>query len=289
MTRINKHEKSRLLALFSVTAALSALYASAGAAADRSILQAGFLPAGRQIPAPTAFLEMCSRSPADCQQSTQPEATRIMSLARQALVEKYELAFAHLSGDSVRDPVPGAVASPQWPRFTDNRQGDTTPTSAPAADYTRIDLDSDVMATLKAVNNRVNRTLIADTDARVYNVNDYWDAPALTRGARGDCEDFALSKRRLLIEQGIPAAALSLAIVRTRFNEDHAVLVVSTKQGDFVLDNLAYKIRPWQKTRYYWVSRQAPGDDLGWVSLAPTPDSTPVRAQAPAMRMAYSR
>jgi len=288
MVHINKSVKSNLLALFTATAVLGALQASSGFAADRHASPSPFLPAGRQIAAPTAFLEMCSRSPEDCQQSAQPEAARIVSLARQAMVEKYALAFAHVSVDNTRDPTPGAVASPQWPRFTDSRQSNTTTDSAPDADYMRIELDSAAMATLKTVNNRVNRSLIADTDAHVYHENDYWDAPALTPGARGDCEDFALVKRRLLIEQGIPAGALSLAIVRTRFNEDHAVLVVATRQGDFVLDNLAFKVRPWQKTRYYWVSRQAPGDDLNWVSLAPAPETAPMRTQT-STRVAYNR
>ena len=282
MARINKYAKTRLLPFFYTTAILSGLYAGAGAAADRPP-QADFLPAGRQIAAPTAFLEMCSRSPEDCQQSAQPEAARIVSLARQALVEKYDLAFSHKIADRTDDPVPGAVTPAQWPRLSENRQGYATPAPVPSVDYDRIDLDGATMTTLKAVNNRVNRSLIADTDAHVYNINDYWDAPALSPGARGDCEDFALIKRRLLIAQGIPAAALSLAIVRTRFNEDHAVLVVATKQGDFVLDNLAYRVRPWQKTGYYWVSRQAPGDDLAWVSLAPASGA------ATALSMAYNR
>jgi predicted transglutaminase-like cysteine proteinase len=283
MACINNSTKVSLLALFTITAAFGALYAGS-AAADRPSSQIAFLPAGRQIAAPTAFLEMCARSPEDCQQSAQPEAARIVSLARQALVEKYELAFTHLPTNAARDPMPGAVDAPQWPRLTGNRPTDAMPRSATTDDYVRIDLDGPAMATLKAVNNHVNRRLIADTDARVYHVNDYWEAPALTRGARGDCEDFALAKRRLLIAQGIPAAALSLAMVRTRYNEDHAVLVVATRQGDFVLDNLASRIRPWQKTGYGWVSRQAPGDDLGWVSLAPAPASTPM----PAMRIAYN-
>ena len=287
MTCINKSEKVSLLAFFTITVAFGALCAGSGAAADRFIAQATFLPAGRQIAAPTAFLEMCSRSPEDCQQSDQPEAARIVSLARQAMVEKYELAFTHLTPDATRDPMPGAIVSPQWSRLAGNRPDDSTLSPAPAADYVRIDLDRGAMATLKAVNRRVNRGLIADTDARVYQTNDYWDAPPLTPGARGDCEDFALVKRRLLIEQGIPAAALSLAIVRTRYNEDHAVLVVATRQGDFVLDNLAFAVKPWQKTDYDWISRQAPGDDLGWVSLAPV-SPVPV-LPPPAMRVAYNR
>lgn len=281
MICINKSDKAKLLAPFAAIIMLGAFPAASGVAAERFTAQAAFLPAGQQIAAPTAFLEMCSRSPEDCQQSARPEAERIVSLARQAMVEKYELAFTHLTADAATDPMPGAIAASQWPRLVGNRLPDATQSSAPVADYVRIDLDRDAMATLKAVNRRVNRSLIADTDARVYQTNDYWEAPAMTRGARGDCEDFALVKRRLLIEQGIPAAALSLAIVRTRYNEDHAVLVVATRQGDFVLDNLAFSVRPWQKTGYDWVSRQAPGDDLGWVSLMPAP--------APDIRIAYNR
>ncbi|HTN40007.1 MAG TPA: transglutaminase-like cysteine peptidase [Asticcacaulis sp.] len=286
MAFIKSSVKVSFIALFTVSAAFSAVCAGSAAAASRPAAQAVFLPAGQQISAPTAFLEMCARSPEDCQQSARPEANRpeanrIAALARQAMVKKYELAFAHLNTATPRDPMPGAVDSPQWPRLSGNRTTESGTPSTPTADYMRIDLDDSALATLKTVNTRINRSLIADTDARVYHVNDYWQAPALTRGARGDCEDFALIKRRLLIAQGIPAAALSLAIVRTRYKEEHAVLVVATKQGDFVLDNLAFKVKPWQKTDYEWISRQAPGDDLGWVSLAP--------ARAPDMRVAYTR
>ncbi len=280
MVSVNRSDKASLLAFFAVII-LGVLPAGSGVAAGHFTAQTAFLPAGRQIAAPTAFLEMCSRSPEDCQQSAQSDAARTVALARQAMVEKYALAFTHLTTNTASDPMPGAIDSPQWPRLVGNRPGDSTLPAATVADYLRIDLNRDVMATLKAVNHRVNRSLIADTDVDVYQINDYWEAPALTPGARGDCEDFALVKRRLLIAQGIPAAALSLAIVRTRYNEDHAVLVVATQQGDFVLDNLAFSVRPWQKTGYDWVSRQAPGDDLGWVSLAPAP--------APDMRIAYNR
>lgn len=282
MVCINKSTKIRLLSFFITATASTILCTGTATATDRFLVQNAFLPTGRPIAAPTAFLEMCSRSPEDCRQSDKAEPARIVSLARQAMVEKYELAFAHLTGT---DPTPGAVDTPQWPRLTGNRLIDATQAATPVADYVRIDLDRDAMTILKTVNRRVNHDLIADTDAHVYQVNDYWEAPALTRGARGDCEDFALVKRRLLIAAGIPATALSLAIVRTRYGEDHAVLVVATRQGDFVLDNLASRVRPWQKTGYDWVSRQGPGDDLGWVSLTPVPSAVPMRA----MRIAYNR
>jgi len=134
-------------------------------------------------------------------------------------------------------------------------------------DYTRI--DDAQMALVRSVNTEVNRLVRQDTDEDIYHVADYWVAPGLARGARGDCEDLALQKRRQLIEAGVPATALSIAIVKTYRGEDHAVLIVSMRDGDYVLDSLAYDVRPWRKAGYTWVSRQAPGDGLNWVSLAP--------------------
>lgn len=54
----------------------------------------------------------------------------------------------------------------------------------------------------------------------------------------GDCEDFALTKRSRLIRAGIPAGALRMADVTTAKGTRHAVLVVKTTSGDYVLDNL---------------------------------------------------
>ncbi len=154
--------------------------------------------------------------------------------------------------------------------------------------YTRFDLNNQAMNALRMANDKVNRMMRGATDEQVYHVADYWNAPELRDGVRGDCEDYALEKRRLLIQQGIPAAAMSIAIVRTRLGEDHAVLVVSTYQGDYVLDNLQYDIRPWRNANYVWVSRQGPSDDLGWVSLAPA-NGGGTSWRTPVVRVAYNR
>ncbi len=156
-------------------------------------------------------------------------------------------------------------------------------------DYTRVELNAGTARVMRSVNDQVNRIMRGATDEQVYHVADYWNAPPLVPGVRGDCEDFALEKRRLLIENGFPAAALSIAIVRTRLGEDHAVLIVSTHQGDFVLDNLQFDVRPWRKTDYTWVSRQGPGDDLTWVSLAPANDRARSPWQTRTLRVAYAR
>jgi len=147
-----------------------------------------------------------------------------------------------------------------------------------AEDYVRIGMNTVTLGLLRVVNDQVNGKMRATSDIQAYGIADYWNDPILVRGVRGDCEDFALEKRRLLVEHGVPAGALSIAIVRTRLGEEHAVLVVTTNAGDFVLDNLTYGVRPWRRAGYTWISRQGPGDDLGWVSLAPANLAAPMRA-----------
>ena len=99
-------------------------------------------------------------------------------------------------------------------------------------------------------------------------MDDYWVAPGTGPSARGDCEDFALQKRRELISAGIDPNALSLALVRTRAGENHAVLIVASDQGDYVLDNRTDDVKLWNEVPYQWISRQAPGGTLAWVDLS---------------------
>ncbi len=196
-------------------------------------------------------------------------------------------------------PVPGVVASDMRPALTWGAKALTRQTEAlqalpataadseaglvaaaaqePSQDYVRIAMDGGTLNLLRAVNDQVNSLMRAATDIQNYGVADYWNDPVLVRGVRGDCEDFALEKRRMLVEHGVPAAALSIAIVRTRLGEEHAVLVVTTDAGDYVLDNLTYDVRPWRRAGYTWVARQGPGDDLAWVSLAPANAAAPSR------------
>ncbi|WP_052715757.1 transglutaminase-like cysteine peptidase [Devosia chinhatensis] len=60
--------------------------------------------------------------------------------------------------------------------------------------------------------------------------------------ASGDCNDYALTKRSRLIELGVPAGALRLAVTATRRGEKHLILVVKTTAGEVVLDNLSRNI-----------------------------------------------
>lgn len=87
------------------------------------------------------------------------------------------------------------------------------------------------------VNTLVNQTRYI-TDSKNWGTSDYWATPVefLKRG--GDCEDFAIAKYTALRELGVPESRLRIAIVHDNLkNIPHAVLVVYTDQGSYILDN----------------------------------------------------
>lgn len=94
-----------------------------------------------------------------------------------------------------------------------------------------------LMATLKRVNNSVNARVTGRRDAQGVDV---WNASA----SSGDCEEYAMAKRRALIKAGLPPSALRIAYVKSKSGSGHAVLIVKTGKSDLVLDVLTQKIRP---------------------------------------------
>jgi predicted transglutaminase-like cysteine proteinase len=156
----------------------------------------------------------------------------------------------------------GAASADGLPASRDERA------SAPAGtDAAILTLDGDNWALLNRVNRSVNRRIRQTPDIANYGQLDYWQAP-MNNGARGDCEDYVLAKREALIEAGVPAATLSIAIVETRWGESHAVLLVAGDTGEVVLDNLSAWISRWDRTDYVWRERQAPGQVFEWVTVA---------------------
>ena len=111
----------------------------------------------------------------------------------------------------------------------------------------KVKATSTVMATLKRVNTHVNRTIKPKLDP---DGTDVWTVNA----AAGDCEDYVLTKRRQLINSGIPAGSLRIAYVKTRRGVDHAILIVKTNGKDLVLDNLSATIKPLSQTGYRVIS-----------------------------------
>ena len=128
----------------------------------------------------------------------------------------------------------------------------------------RAALTPELWRQLEEVNFLVNRSIRPMDDLRHYGRADYWTIP--TDGF-GDCEDYALTKRKALIAAGVPARALRMAVVKTRQGEGHAVLTIATDHGDFVLDNLSMDVRSFDATGYEWIARQNPDNVFAWVSL----------------------
>ncbi|RWX75762.1 hypothetical protein EPK99_18940 [Neorhizobium lilium] len=120
-----------------------------------------------------------------------------------------------------------------------------------------VSLTSGLMRQLRQVNAQVNRSIEPQYDN---DGDDEWQADV----AAGDCEDFALTKRRRLIELGWSPNALRMAIAYTPNNNGHAVLVVSTSKGDLVLDNRSNSIRNWRDTDLRWVMIQSSVNPLYW-------------------------
>lgn len=118
---------------------------------------------------------------------------------------------------------------------------------------------------LDTLNRGINREITPATDLEVYGQTEYWTIPT----ARGDCEDYALLKRKRLLERGWPASALLMTVVRDEKGEGHAVLTARTLQGDFILDNKIDEVRVWHRTSYEYVMRQSYLDPRIWMSLDP--------------------
>lgn len=121
------------------------------------------------------------------------------------------------------------------------------------------------LSELDEVNRYVNKVIQPSTDQDLYGVEEYWTLPA----GRGDCEDYALLKRQILLAKGWPASALLLTVVRDQQGEGHAVLTARTDHGDFILDNKDPMVKLWHQTPYRYVMRQSYLDPMTWMSLDP--------------------
>jgi predicted transglutaminase-like cysteine proteinase len=128
-----------------------------------------------------------------------------------------------------------------------------------------------VSSAMAKVNASVNATFPEKTDNDIYGAEDVWAYPERF----ADCEDFALLKRRRLIDAGIAPANLPLTMVKLPGGTAHIVVTVRTDRGDFVLDNLTDTIKPWRQTGYRFLKLQSPQHAGHWRDVAGGSD-TPV-------------
>ncbi len=134
----------------------------------------------------------------------------------------------------------------------------------------RVEMTPKLWKTILAVNGKVNREIEAVTDEEHWGVVDRWDLP---EDGKGDCEDFALLKRKRLAEAGVPRRAMPMTVVIDEENAGHAVLMIRTDRGDFILDNKRNAVLPWSQTGYVYVKRESQLR-TGWTSLGGAQTST---------------
>jgi len=132
-------------------------------------------------------------------------------------------------------------------------------TSEPEA----IVLTPKIWQSIVKVNERVNATIKAVTDMDHIGILDRWDFPD---DGKGDCEDIQLLKRRKLAEMGLPYRAMRMTVVVDELGEGHAVMMIRTDRGDYVLDNKHSMVLHWQKTGYTYIKREGSGSQE-WVHL----------------------
>jgi predicted transglutaminase-like cysteine proteinase len=127
-----------------------------------------------------------------------------------------------------------------------------------------VKLNQSIWSRIIDVNASVNMMIRPVTDQDMWGKEEVWSYPTAT----GDCEDYVLLKRRLLMQAGVPASNLLITVVRQMDGSGHAVLTVATTQGDFILDNLRGEVRLWSETDYKFLKRQSASHAGKWISIS---------------------
>jgi len=205
---------------------------------------------GGDVAPPSGFAAFCKRIPGECARGgAEPSVDPIAAKATDGQTT------AAIAGDARR-----ASAARTTKFDTDTAASRPEP---------RMALSTARWKELQEVNSEINEAIKPLTDMEAFGRNEYWTMPLTLEGVSvGDCEDYALEKRRILIERGWPEGSLLLAAALAPGYGRHAILVVSTDRGDYVLDNLYDEVKPWYSTGYYWQTRQDQRDPLRWVSIS---------------------
>lgn len=135
-----------------------------------------------------------------------------------------------------------------------------------------LQLTKDLWAKIIQVNAQVNTAILPRTDMEMWGKEEVWSYPTQSGIQYGDCEDYVLLKRRMLINAGFPVNTLLITVVRQQNGEGHAVLTVRTDRGDFILDNLEDSVKIWNQTSYTYLKRQSARHSGQWVDIRHAPE-----------------
>ena len=249
-----------------------------------------FMPRGEDVAAPPGFVDLCQRDLATCGSAGNP-TTMLAAASFQPTSSLGGAGDLHVAAklkaeEPQIDALPVLAQLESLTAYRPTIDATFTPVGverAPVAatvETARLDpqvpapaphpalLDKSQMRLVNTLNRDVNREVLKANDFDLYGLLEFWSLPRVIDGKMyGDCEDYALEKRRRLIAAGVPAEAMSMAVAVTARGESHAVLVVSFQSGDWVLDNLTPWATPWNDLNYRWVERQIPGS-AEWVKIA---------------------
>lgn len=131
----------------------------------------------------------------------------------------------------------------------------------PSAYDTVIPFSENLLLLLRKIKQRVNHEITYRADI----TEDRWNP---IPNGYGDCEDYVLSYKIALAEEGIPPDALRIAIASVPDGGIHAVLLVVTDQGNLVLDLSIATVNEWQEPLfddYTWILTQE--GNLKWVLI----------------------
>ena len=118
--------------------------------------------------------------------------------------------------------------------------------------------------TLVRINKWVNETIKPLTDLEHWGVVEHWSYPD---DGYGDCEDYILLKRRMLIQSGWPREVLLVTVVRDKDDKGHAVLTVPPIR---VTISSTTRTRPscsGRRPAIRFVKRQSQSNPNVWVSV----------------------
>ena len=127
-------------------------------------------------------------------------------------------------------------------------------------DRDTIELTKQKRTELQRINSEINSAIVYVGELEV---QDEWKL----NPASGDCDDYAVTKRQRLLRAGWPSGALRIATARIPSGIGHAVLVVSTTQGDLVLDNRTNVVKPWKAVDLKWIKIQSHENPRIWLKL----------------------
>ena len=128
-----------------------------------------------------------------------------------------------------------------------------------------ISLTDEKWQQIKQVNKKVNAGIRYTSEAV-----DSWNVILELNGdSPGDCDDYASTKRQLLIDLGFDWRDLRLATCWTKHDRDewknyHLVLVVDTNKGKLVLDNAWDDIDHMEDRKYLFHKIQDFTSVTGW-------------------------